>query len=90
MRIRSGEVIHRDAAHRLSKESRASLARELLASWDDRSGSEIEELWLLEAVRRDNDEADFYDIAGVNPGSVFIDEVQRTIKKSASFQKQRQ
>ena len=27
-----------------------------------------------------NDSADFYDIASVNLGSAFIDEVQRTIK----------
>jgi hypothetical protein len=32
-----------------------------------------------------NDAADFYDIACVNPGSVFIDEVQRTIKKISEF-----
>jgi toxin ParE1/3/4 len=32
-----------------------------------------------------NDAADFYDIASVNLGSVFIDEVQRTIKKISQF-----
>ena len=32
-----------------------------------------------------NDAADFYDIACVNLGSVFIDEVQRTIKKISEF-----
>jgi hypothetical protein len=32
-----------------------------------------------------NDAADFYDIARVNPGGVFIDEVQRTIKNISEF-----
>jgi plasmid stabilization system protein ParE len=32
-----------------------------------------------------NDAADFYDIACVNLGSAFIDEVQRTIKKISEF-----
>ena len=32
-----------------------------------------------------NDAADFYDIACVNLGSVFIDEVQRTIKNISEF-----
>ena len=45
----------KDEALRLSKESRAYLARELLTSLDDMSESEIEELWLLEAVRRDEE-----------------------------------
>jgi len=45
----------KDEALRLSKESRAYLARELLASLDDMSESEIEELWLREAVRRDEE-----------------------------------
>jgi hypothetical protein len=45
----------KDEALRLSKESRAYLARELLDSLDDMSESEIEELWLLEAVRRDKE-----------------------------------
>ena len=45
----------KDEALRLSKESRAYIARELLASLDDMSESEIEELWLLEAVRRDEE-----------------------------------
>jgi hypothetical protein len=45
----------KDEALRLSKESRAYLARELLTSLDDMSKSEIEELWLLEAVRRDEE-----------------------------------
>jgi hypothetical protein len=45
----------RNEALLLSKESRAYLARELLASLDDMSESEIEELWLLEAVRRDEE-----------------------------------
>ncbi len=45
----------KDEALRLRKESRAYIARELLASLDDMSESEIEELWLLEAVRRDEE-----------------------------------
>ena len=45
----------KDEALRMSKESRAYIARELLASLDDMSESEIEELWLLEAVRRDEE-----------------------------------
>jgi len=32
-----------------------------------------------------NDAADFYDIACVNLGAVFIDEVQRTIKNISEF-----
>lgn len=32
-----------------------------------------------------NDSADFYDIACVNLGSAFIDEVQRTIKNISEF-----
>jgi hypothetical protein len=35
-----------------------------------------------------NDAADFYDIACVNLGGIFIDEVQRTIKKVSEFQMQ--
>ena len=45
----------KDEALRMNKESRAYLARELLTSLDDMSESEIEELWLLEAVRRDEE-----------------------------------
>jgi hypothetical protein len=45
----------KDEALSLSKESRAYIARELLASLDDMSESEIEELWLLEAVRREEE-----------------------------------
>jgi hypothetical protein len=45
----------KDEALSLSKESRAYIARELLASLDDISESEIEELWLLEAVRREEE-----------------------------------
>jgi hypothetical protein len=45
----------KDEALRMSKESRAYIARELLASLDDMSESEIDELWLLEAVRRDEE-----------------------------------
>jgi hypothetical protein len=45
----------KDEALRLNKENRAYIARELLASLDDMSESEIEELWLLEAVRRDEE-----------------------------------
>jgi hypothetical protein len=45
----------KDEALRLSKENRAYIACELLASLDNLSDSEIEELWLLEAVRRDEE-----------------------------------
>jgi hypothetical protein len=45
----------KNEALRLNQESRAYLARELLASLDDMSESEIEQLWLLEAVRRDEE-----------------------------------
>ena len=45
----------RDKALRLGPEGRAYLARELLASLDDISESEIEELWLQEAIRRDEE-----------------------------------
>jgi hypothetical protein len=45
----------KDEALRMSKESRAYIARELLASLDDMSESEIDELCLLEAVRRDEE-----------------------------------
>jgi hypothetical protein len=38
---------------RLSPVERARLARELLASLDSLTESEIEELWLQEAIRRD-------------------------------------
>ena len=38
---------------RLNPEARASLAREILASLDGMSESEIEALWVEEAVRRD-------------------------------------
>jgi hypothetical protein len=41
----------KDEALRLSKESRAYIALELLASLDDMSESEIEELWLLVLAR---------------------------------------
>jgi putative addiction module component (TIGR02574 family) len=40
-------------ALKLSPESRAYLARELLASLDDMSEAELEQLWLDEAIRRD-------------------------------------
>jgi putative addiction module component (TIGR02574 family) len=45
----------RAEALKLSPESRACLARELLASLDDMSDTEIERLWVDEAVRRDNE-----------------------------------
>ena len=44
-----------DEALRLNKESHAYNARELLASLDDMSESEIEELWFLETVCRDEE-----------------------------------
>jgi len=40
---------------RLGPEARAYLARELLASLDAMTESEIEELWLQEAIRRDEE-----------------------------------
>lgn len=40
---------------RLDPEDRANLARELLASLDTLTESEIEELWLQEAIRRDEE-----------------------------------
>ena len=40
---------------RLGTEERAHLARELLASLDVLTESEIEELWLQEAIRRDDE-----------------------------------
>lgn len=43
------------AALRLNPETRAELARELLASLDDLSEAEIEQLWLEEAARRDRE-----------------------------------
>jgi putative addiction module component (TIGR02574 family) len=45
----------KDEALRLSPEGRAYLARELLASLDKMSEAEIEELWLQEAMRRDEE-----------------------------------
>ena len=45
----------KDEALRLSPEGRAYLARELLASLDELSEAEIEELWLQEAMRRDQE-----------------------------------
>jgi hypothetical protein len=45
----------KDEALRLGPEGRAYLARELLASLDDMSESEIEELWMQEAVSRDEE-----------------------------------
>jgi hypothetical protein len=42
-------------ALQLNPEARAYLARELLASLDHMSESEIERLWLDEAIRRDDD-----------------------------------
>jgi putative addiction module component (TIGR02574 family) len=45
----------RDEALKLSPESRAYLARELLASLDTMSESELEQLWLDEAIRRDDE-----------------------------------
>jgi len=42
---------------KLDPSTRASLARELLASLDDLSAAEVEQLWLEEAVRRDEEMA---------------------------------
>jgi hypothetical protein len=43
----------KEEALRLDPEARAYLARELLASLDAMTESEIEELWIQEAMRRD-------------------------------------
>ena len=45
----------RTEAFKLNPESRAFLARELLASLDYMSPAEIERLWVDEASRRDSD-----------------------------------
>jgi len=45
----------RNEALKLSPELRALLARELLASLDEMTDTEIEQLWIDEAVRRDDD-----------------------------------
>jgi hypothetical protein len=45
----------KEEALRLSPEARAYLARVLLASLDAMSESEIKELWIDEAIRRDED-----------------------------------
>jgi putative addiction module component (TIGR02574 family) len=45
----------RAEALKLTPESRAYLARELLASLDTMSESELEQLWLDEAIRRDDE-----------------------------------
>ena len=42
-------------ALRLSPEARADLARELLASLDAMSEIEVEEMWIDEAIRRDEE-----------------------------------
>jgi len=44
-------------ALQLDPSTRASLARDILVSLDDLSESEIEQLWLEEAVRRDEEMA---------------------------------
>jgi hypothetical protein len=45
----------KEEALRLGPEARAKLARELLASLDAMSEAEIEELWVEEAIRRDEE-----------------------------------
>jgi putative addiction module component (TIGR02574 family) len=50
----SVEELKREAL-RLSPEARAQLARELLASLDAMSETEIEKLWIDEAIRRDDE-----------------------------------
>ena len=45
----------KDEALRLGPEGRAYLVRELLASLEEMSKAEIEELWLQEAMRRDEE-----------------------------------
>ncbi|MEW6350631.1 MAG: addiction module protein [Thermodesulfobacteriota bacterium] len=45
----------REEALRLDPEARAYLARELLASLDAMSEAEFEQLWVDEAIRRDEE-----------------------------------
>lgn len=45
----------KEEALRLSPETRAYLARELLASLDAMGEAEIERLWMDEAIRRDEE-----------------------------------
>ena len=45
----------KDEALRLGPEGRAYLARELLASLDEMFEAQIEELWLQEAMHRDEE-----------------------------------
>ncbi len=45
----------RTEALKLAPQSRALLARELLASLETMSDAEIEHLWVDEAIRRDNE-----------------------------------
>ncbi len=45
----------KEEALRLAPEDRAYLARELLASLDMTNEQEIEELWIEEAIRRDEE-----------------------------------
>lgn len=47
----------RREALRLDASTRASLARDLLGSLDSLSAAEVEQLWLEEAVRRDEEMA---------------------------------
>jgi len=55
---------------RLGPEARAYLARELLASLDAMTESEIEELWIQEAIRRD-DELDNGTVQSYSADEVF-------------------
>jgi len=48
------EIIKAEALQ-LSPEDRAYLARELLTSLDDMSESDIERLWIAEAILRDDE-----------------------------------
>jgi hypothetical protein len=50
----SVDELKKEALH-LNPEARAQLARELLASLDAMSETEIEKLWLDEAIRRDEE-----------------------------------
>jgi len=45
----------RDEVLRLNREARAYLARELLASLDAMDEAETDELWIDEAIRRDDE-----------------------------------
>jgi hypothetical protein len=65
-------------ALRLNPETRAYLARELLASLDTLSEAEIEKLWLDEAIRRD-EELDS-GVARAHPADEVLDRARTRLK----------